>query len=589
MRDFQFVKTGEVAGSWEPGNAPTWRLTKGNHFFLATWTRGKTHFGWFGIDHEALTELDRKTRCWASIITQILDSRRRWPELAELSEITPGWGIIRACPEQIHLFRDPVGRLPISWAQWMEGVEWGTRPTVLTRFDGTIRRTRVEKFLARTKDYERDDFWEGIWRVRAGECLVASRPWSPCFIDWWPDINAAPDSESPPEQIVGDLLVQSLNQTAARGGYVVSLSGGVDSTLLLALLTTQGNSSDAVSMIAPGTEVFDERETIETTLEALGCRGTFFDISGPMAWAKPEFHHPNWDFGPSTHSQSAYVRPLLNSLVASFGEERSPILISGAGADQLFSCPMDRFVADLPGINGPSVAIRRRRWKWLVQWTVRELGGSRLPARMPKDRIPPWLCCQRNSRKRDLRWSKALRQSPWQRWRKNQFKSWLWESVIRLNEQYRRTTGVLYEFPYLEPKVVECALALSPSAMRTEKHDKMLLRKLLRSRVPDAVAFRRKTGVFDEVVWKGICRYLEPPLDELFTGSYLERAGLASENKLRKYAEETGASLRTIGRTYGQEFWRAVSAELWMRDVKGRRRLIAYERKIDSQVSSFSV
>lgn len=574
IRNFEFHKAGEVKGEWSRGREPRWHFEEGNIFFAATWRSEEARYGWFGIYHPSLDEIGKLARRIAADVSRWADRRKHWRKLSQLSEKTPGWGLVRWCRERLEIWRDPIGRLPLFWARELGRIEWATRPMSLTRFQPEVRRDRLRQFLMRTRNAGHRDFWEGVLRIRAGGCLSMDGT-RPQMIDWWPPKYRHLDTEPAPQRIA-DLLRRSLDDIVRRGGRAVSLSGGVDSSLLMAMLAESGAEPRGWSMVDDSSRVFDERQRIETLLDSLGQQGRFFDIGGKMNWADPSCHHPVLDFGPSTHAEAAYVRPFLDAFTRSLNGDRPRTLICGMGADQLFNCTRDEFYQDgTDKIAGWIRLIRARQWKLGAKQLFRWFGYSTLPGR---DVYPPptWL---RTGTSRMLLPSRPVyTRKQWLEKRRSQFKRWVWESAMRLFERYRRTTGVLYETPYLTPRLVEFSLSLSPAALRTEHHAKVLLRRLLVERVPNEIAFGPKSGVFDEVIWRGLCEYFSPPLESMLSNMRLERIVLFDSDSLQHYLRRlTGANEEMVGRRYGHEFWRAVSAELWVRRV---------EQKLSSRDSS---
>ena len=573
MQDFEFQRTDEVAGTWEPGEGAKWRTQEGALFFLATWSEGPVQFGWFGIYHESLTHLDSTARDIAEAITRDASDRRRWSDLAELSNETPGWGLVRASREKLQLWRDPIGRLPIFRCRYRRGVEWGTRPEILSGFEGKIRRSRLEEFLARTRSERRDEFWQNINRTRAGEYMVVDGHHRPAFVDWWPGPFDGVSTHPNLEGRVRELLIEAAERVARRGGRLVSMSGGVDSSLLLALLASQGWDVEAISMVEPTTSVFDEREVIERILEETGAQGHFFDIGGPMEWGKPEIHHYTSDYGPANHSEAAYVRPFLNKAKKLIGFNDPQVVISGVGADQLFYCRKLVLERDYMCVSkGCNQAFEKLRWKALIKHGVRLSGGKRVPVPSKIESSPSWLNIYNEDALIRWGWSRVYSRHDWLKSRRAKFKSWAWESIVRFIEQYRRATEVLYEWPYLTPSLAEFVFRLPPTVLRSDTHTKILLRNLLKCYVSEKIAFRRKQGVFDEVIWRGLGEHLTPSLEELLASPVWEKfEGLIEKKKLKKFVSRIRRNYDVVGRVDGHEFWRVIAVSLWVRERCGCR------------------
>lgn len=569
MRDFEFVRTNEVAGSWEPGDVPDWCTGEGELFFLATWSQGNHHYGWFGIYHDSLSHLAHVAKGVAKDLTEWSKRRCDWPCMARVSRQTPGWGFVCATENKLQLWRDPLGRLPIFWMYAGDGVEWATRPAKLNGFSPRIRRARINRFLTRLYDQGRDDFWQGVSRLAAGEILEASARRKKRLSAWWPPEEDPLEDETATTSRVGDLLVESIvGVVETGGGGLVSLSGGVDSTLLLALMTEKsGLQPRTISMVDPSTRLLDEREIIESAQEALDVEGEFFDLRGKLAWENSDVHHPIPDFGPAWMSEAAYIRPFLDTVANQQSTRSEPrVLISGHGADHLFGCSYYLFSqADAGSFAGWCEDIRRRSWKQVIKKSSILFGWRYVPARINQNVYPPWLRYPR--RLPDIQWSPLYDPERWLQYRRNRFRRWSWEYSVRQMERYRRTTGILRRLPYLDPHVVRICLRLLPPMLRNKGHSKWPLRILLKDWVPNSITFRRGGGLFDEIVWRGIFQYLKPDPVELVNEADGSDVLNLSISKLREYMRVVRNKHSGLVKPYGHEVWRVLAALLWVKEL----------------------
>lgn len=566
MRDFRLEKAGEVAGEWRPGSFPEWHTNKGELFFLATWSDAKSRYGWFGVYHESLTHLDELSRDFAADILSWCEAPNTWPRLVDLWKQTPGWGLVCATNNRCRLWRDPIGRLPIFWMKRNDGIEWSTRPSFMQGFSPAIRRSRVKKFLACTNDRNRDDFWQGCSRIAAGETLVKTRRNDTQIAQWWP-LNTEP--LEPGKRIVsrvGALLTDSIRSTIPSGRCLVSFSGGVDSTLILALVVEDTASEvQTFSMVDPSTKWLDLRENLQQIQALLGVSGQYFDLRGVYRWKCPKIHHPIADFGPAWLSQAAYVTSYLDMV---FGYQKAddepPVLLSGHGADRLFDCRYKTYSeAQAATIASWGENLRRREWKQLVKKSFLLSGCHRLPGRIGTH--PPWLQDYAERMGSGFQWRDLYREGDWFQRRRNCFRSWSWEHSMRLVERYRRTTGVLQRFPFVNPRLAELALRLQPSMLRNAEHSKLPLRFLLKRRVPRNIAFQNRFGGFDEVMWRGILKYMSPPPTELIRRIRESTVfQTVSSETLVKHLEVLKGHSDGPVKPYGHQFWRALAAGLWL-------------------------
>lgn len=552
----------EVYGSWSPYGTTAWRTTPGKRFFLATWCYRRWEYGWFGIYHPSLGDLEEKLPRLIDKISRNTRAARVSNSFSTLSQHTPGWGVVCATNDKVRVWRDPIGRLPIFWAEPGIGtVEWGTLPGLLKSFDSTVRVSRLKKFLLRAKDFERDDFWQRINRIRAGEVMTSVPESSPRFSTWWQPWTVTKRREQLTiEQRAADLLSETIKNRVPECEPVLSLSGGVDSSLLAAILVEEGESFNAFSMVDSDTRVFDERRVICDVARVLGYEVSFVDIGGGQEWRNETIYHEPHQFGPVPYPEPAYYVPFLNECFDSGGD----VMISGLGADQVFGVSLSSYYYDKTDSLGAIRMVftsgnRKIPLKILLSW----LGSPELLVPGTNRDYPFWY---RGHGRREsiLKPISYYDLEEWKRQRQRLFQSFYWEQTMRLLEGYRRRTGVLMRTPFLDPRVVSFGLSLRPIQLRCGRHQKYLLRSLLSKYVPARIAFRPKSGVFDEVVWKGMKQFLLPEIELMFVGSWLHSSGLIEESFFRSRLRGVANRNVVTHLKDGHRVWRTIAAEIWM-------------------------
>lgn len=568
MKNFRFQIADEVAGDWSPGGSPTWRVGDGQHFFVATWSDAGADYGWFGIYHDALSHLREQAAALAQRITQWTQRPGQGFRLATLSTQTPGWGLARGRADRIQVWRDPIGRLPLFWCRRRAGLEWGTRPAVLRGFSTEMRHARVEKFLRWDCDSGRDDFWQGTNRLRPGESITVQGGSKPTFTNWWFRPVAALRSAEPIAQQVGDLLTNALVDSTTRGGRLVSQSGGIDSTLLLALMVEAGQQVETISMVDSSSPGFDERIAIQSIVDSLGVEGSFVSINGALQWGKPSVHHPLIDLGPSSHPEAAYFRHFLDRLSYLPESDHQKTLIMGLGADQLFWCSPHYYVLDtMRDVSNWAPALQAGKWRKVADALMTKFGLAKVPVfRSESARHSPWIRGDELPGQYTV-WRENFEPRRWLHQKQRQFQSWSWECSMRLIERHRRTTGVLFICPYLQPEIVELSWRLAPRYLWADGFSKWPLRRLLSGRLPPQIVERPKSGLFDEVVWKGLRNHFSPSLESLFGGPRLRRLQSFDESVFRSNIQMLKCGSVDQFRAVGNRFWCAVAAELWLREL----------------------
>lgn len=563
MRDLEFRICGDYSGAWEPtrGRVKS-RLARGEHFFLARWKSGDAELGFFGIYHPALGGLKKKLPAIIDDITSTVSVGPNWDELKYLSRQTPGWGLYYSCADYLRLWRDPFGTLPIVLSFRNQGIHWATRPAYLPVPPTKVRQSRVFTFLSDQNDWARDDFWQGVFRLRAGETIHFRRGNDHDFQTWWP--GPITDLEEPVElaECTRRLLQESQKRAIAHGARAVSLSGGVDSTLIAALMVESGLKPKAFSMIDPRSPLFDEEKVIEITAEHLNIDVSFFDVGKKLKWAHPEIHHPIPDFGPATMSEAAYMLPFLRHIK----DNGHGVYCSGQGADHLFSCRPDEYLRHRVFEEGHWREIAKySRRKTALRHGLHRFGIPTLAREAHAGPMPSWLTT--SSGAVPLRLVEPFRAEDWKIRKMSQFQSWFWEEVCRLEERFRRVTGVLHLSPFLDPEVAEFAFSLPPSYLRTYRMDKKILRELLSARVPESVATRPKRGLFSEIVARGLLVYLEPPLEKWLDREILSTVLVEEPHQVYEKISRARHDVTQAGGFYGHPFWRLLAVALWQNEV----------------------
>lgn len=554
---------GDYSGAWDPKEGIVKnRRAQGEHFFFARWRAGDAELGFWGIYHPALADIKDRLPELTDCITQDASSPPRWDRLKFLSHQTPGWGLYYSRADHIRLWRDPFGILPIVLSYHDQGIQWATRPRFLPTPPTKIRQSRVAIFLRDENDSERDDFWQGVYRLRAGESVLLRRGQRKVFQTWWPGPIDKLDESTNLVARTEELLQQSLQRAMDRGANAVGLSGGVDSTLLLAMMVESGKKPQAFSMIDPNSPVFHEQEIVEITAQTLGVEVNFFDIGRKLEWPNSRIHHPVPDLGPTSMSEAAYMVPFLRFVQGYLEQKKSSVYLKGQGADHLFSCRREDYLRHRIFEEFRWSEIREyRRGKLALKHGLHRLNIPTVARDVRHSLLPPWL--QTGNKRSAFRLVEPVTSRWWQERKMLQFQSWYWEESCRLAERYRRSLNILLLSPFLDPTIAEFAFSTPPSLLRTEQMDKMILRELLRRWLPDSVALRPKRGMFNEVIWRGLAAYLDPPLDNLLNSESLAQIGVRAPQHLSEEIVDIQQNTKKFRRPLGHPFWRVIAVVLW--------------------------
>lgn len=565
-KNFRFQTGRDISGEWNRNSSITWAVRPGSFYFLLSWCEASYDYGLLGVFQQGFVDVEQRAQSLTSLISDVAGAQDPTTITSELvkalASTTPGWILARASDEKILLWRDPVGRLPVFWAARKGGIEWATRPRGLNSFRGTIRRARLECFLSGENDRGRDDYWEGVYRLLAGECLSKVAAQTPHFYRWWSLSREIAPASRLISQRLADLLLERLEALKRQDTRFVAQSGGVDSSLLLSLMVEIQAAPAPISMVDSTTERFDESTEIREIWDCLNVEGELFDIGGEMDWGSPHIHHFVGDFGPALMPEAGYMIPFLRRVkrLAELNDV-PPAIIHGLGADQIFGCSYAQFVWSSIQGSGSSTPAGSSDLRLMSQIYLQRLGFSWIPVPLRQDGQPQWL--RRELSRSDFQKKNLFEALSGRGKRIHQFQHWNWEHAMRALERYRRATGMLIVCPFLFPNIVEWALQLSQSVLRTEEHSKIPLRELLFDRLPQEISLRKKGGWFSEVADRGILKFLRPRPHELLKESELVRSGFVDQREiLNEIQTSLDKSTPCLAR-FRFEIWWVIAAELW--------------------------
>ncbi|WP_158542295.1 asparagine synthase C-terminal domain-containing protein [Lujinxingia litoralis] len=402
---------------------------------------------------------------------------------------------------ELSVRRDMFGRVPLVVAV-ERGASGGrgagpavsTRPALLHPWREPSRVLWSWETFASANDAPlREDFWPGVERIfpgeerrwRAGSWRSVARPWRDGAVERAKRAPQSPDSER-----FAQLLARSCRAVEREPGLVYTLSGGLDSSTLVAL-ARDGRSSAvrSASMVSARHPGFDERGGIEAMVQRWRTRHRYVDIGDPDLWTPQSANPDVEDWGPVLIWEAPYMRHFFREIRGQ-ASEHARTLVFGFGADQLLFSAWPHYL-ELAAGRASVAELRRMLGGAFARRDLREsvrILGSRVGL------LPLWRACCRPA------------EDP----RHQVIEGWKWEASMRAFERYRRSTGVRLAFPFLERELWKEMLARTPLELRWGAGPKANLRQILHHRAPDCVTFAPKSGLFDEVVAQGMLRLFGP-------------------------------------------------------------------------------
>jgi asparagine synthase (glutamine-hydrolysing) len=498
----------------------------------------------------------------------LLHSWAQWGEAAlERLNGMFAFALWDAAGRRLSLAVDRFAEKPLFYAQDAERLMFASSVWALRAADpslGTPDPVATERFLALGKTPQLPaTFYAdirrlppahlGVWTPRAG--LEIRRWWEPRQVDVPRDPSAAAEQ-------LGSLLTDSVSLRLRSDVPVgTSLSGGVDSSSILALTSrlSPGHDRHAFTATFPGF-ARDEWRFAEEAARAAGV-GEHHAVVPAMAELFEDLPALVADQEEPFGSTSIYAQWRVMRRAR---EEGVVVLLDGQGADELFGgydgiagwalrsqgaravlagLMRDRRVAESLGVaylsgRAPAALARRYRLRAASPYVDPEVARS--AAAYEAEAHVDWSNGSSPLRRELL--TQAFRTSL--------------PHLCRFADKDSMAFSVEVRLPFLDPRVVEFALALPPELVWRAGTTKWLLRRAMRGLVPDLVLDRR-----DKIGY-------ETPQERWF-GSEAGRAAVAEilldhdsrDAHTRREVERdlaSGSWRDTAG------IWRAVNVELWL-------------------------
>lgn len=423
---------------------------------------------------------------------------------------------------------------------------------------------QVAAFLHLQSPHPRKTFYRRVRRLEAGGELVVEggrlrRSWSPPAWTAMAGLDAS---------AVREALGAAVAAIPGKSGYL--LSGGIDSSALLALGQKAGRAGGAFHLIMRGNGT--DTALTQQVAGHLGVRletiaGEELDPLGSLEEEIDAFGEPH--LVPNQFMMQAASRGALRNGLTH--------LVSGVDGDCTFSLGYELVAGHLRGGRLPRAwrqmrdlrALDGRSWSWhLKEWALKPLLGAGLRERLtggPRARSwvdPDWLATQgwreatfARTREEQERWGGDLHQE-------GMFHS-LNSHIFELSAALRGRGHVAWAFPYYAPEVVSLGLSLTPEQKFSGGHNRYLLRKAVEPLLPREVAWRRDKGYLGEGLTRSLLRY--PDLRERWDSIEGELPGFID----RKGPERLLERLRTDPHpALAEELWPLLALGIWRRQLR---------------------
>lgn len=513
----------------------------------------------------------------------------------------PGWRhaigdfVIAAWDRQqreIVLARDAIGHRPLFYARDAQRVIWSTNFLELQRRLSQPPSPNpgfLAECLSGASTSLEETVFADVWRLPPAVAMTIPSSGTPGrSLRLWEPPTVAP-RRRPDQELIEELAarLECAVRACVRGGPVAcELSGGLDSTTLLALATEQlGQPLSTYSMVFPGVafaphgDRLDESGFIDIATAAFGAASTRYDprtLTSDAALRVMRAHGdlPDWP-------NADFVRWPMVTAAAADGHR---VLLTGVGGDQWLTGTSARL---------PALLARGRvfeAWRFFRAAQVRpgmEASAAGLLRRVVSAATPRAV----------VRAYRRLRPAtPWPAWLRPEFvrASGLAERLARLTTRvpdvedpvmrdslmrfagaegataregiFRSAddAGIEARHPFFDRRVVEFVLTLPDDLRFRDGQTRYILRRAMASRLPPAIAARRDKGDGDMLTIQALSQVLR----SMDTRSWhLADAGWVDGDAVRAaaaafLATDPWSRPPSAG---DHRLWDAVAVELWLR------------------------
>jgi len=507
-----------------------------------------------------------------------------WEELLRRIDGMFAFAIWDARARRLHIARDRAGKKPLFYAQVGGGLVFASTLNAvleLHRARPELDPQAVDAYLVYQAIPAPLTAFAGVRQLEPAHQLTFDVDRRKLAVGRYWDVAYAPKLKLSEEELLEELdtrvrraVRQRLMSDVKLGAF---LSGGVDSSLVVALMAQELRQPVESVVIGFADPVFDERRHARAAAKHLNVHLHEHELPVDAVDALPEII---WHYG----QPFADVSMVPTYFVAKYAREHVTVVLNGDGGDELFGGYARPVVARAaaPYRKLVPAAIRRSVGDWFSGSESRVLRKASLLARAGRhDGYRAFLYERGFQEYRDLVYTDRFREQisafdPCKHYREVweqadgcddvdrvlclDFKTYLPNQLLTKMDVSTMAHSVEGRSPLLAKELIEFA-ALIPSRLRlrgyTTKH---LLKKLAARYVPPEIVYRRKRGFV-----MPISSWLRSELagnmrSVLESHSFAERNWIRPEAVRRMIAEHSAGQ-----RNWSEQLWTLFVLELWAR------------------------
>lgn len=481
---------------------------------------------------------------------------------------------------QLFLARDAMGNRSLVY--WMQGETFcaGTEisqilahPAVTAR----INEQKIAEFLNFSFADQTSTFYQDIQYCPPAHCLLVTtsnvRLWR-----YW-DFDATQQIRYRSDQEYAEHFRQVLTEAVrcrlrATGPAAISLSGGLDSSSLAALLAQQSRHAavKSFSYVFDQYPSCDEREYIQQTVAQLGLEATYLPCDGE--WTLRDID--SWPVSRDFVMFDSYAR-LPRAIARAAGQAGCRLLFAGYFGDSLFTGARFWLLEMLRGgqlwqatqtLVAEGHAVRWHRLviddglRRIVPPALRQTYRS--IARREHD-VRPFLTPQLAERFNELRTVQALpteldgADAVYAARRRSLQLSLFSQGPAIVRRMYVENHLELM-LPYWDRRVAQIIMALPAEQLGTPERDRRVLRNAMADLLPADVLQRKARTIFLPLMQHGLQKQERHTVEALFENPRVVEFGFVREAWLRDAVAQLPAWGEAI-----EALWCCISLELWLR------------------------
>jgi asparagine synthase (glutamine-hydrolysing) len=378
---------------------------------------------------------------------------------------------------------------------------------------------------------------------------------------WNPQYRPADISQEDAIQKIQSALIRSVElRMRADVPLAFCLSGGVDSSAMASIAVKSLNQDVQTFSIIDKDPRYNELENIQATVNDLGCKHHFIELSPDYDYLAQLEHLVDYHDGPV-----ATISYLVHSrLIEAMHDSGYKVSISGTGADELFTGYYDHFLLQLPSLNPVDREDRISSWNEFPAKAVRN-PFLQDPERFVKDR--------------GFRDHIYLNNDAFSGFLKHDFKESFFEShfsddLLRnrmMNELFHEVVRVILKeddlnsmyfsienrSPFLDRQLFETAYSIPSKLLIQKGYNKYLLRESLMGILNDKVRLSREKKGFNASL-ESVINFKNPKhrdiiLDNSALYDWIDRPEI--EKLMRK---------ETLSNSYKKFFFNFLNLKMWL-------------------------